>query len=205
MQRYAVGVAGAFQPPWRQGTPANTSTKYYYWKDCSWHLAWLASNTVEKKDKAGETIPCLPCLGKLKHPEMVTWLGLLHIRTHPLMHNTLLFHGDFVVTGSNTHADFGIRCTITSRWLLLIQADGAQHMHRDMHGNTVEQQSDRDKDWDTKVVEQGFRALRVHYLDLHWVTYWVCRALVTARSAPYGGWVMYTTKYNKPTLGPPTL
>jgi hypothetical protein len=165
----------------------------------------LASNTVEKKYKEGETIPCLPCLGNIKEPELVTWIALLHLRIHPLMHNTLLFHGDFVVAGSNTHTDFGIKCTITSRWLVLIQADGAQHMHRGMHGETVEQQSEGDKEWDRNVVEQGFRALRLHYLDLPWVTFWICKALATARSAPHGRWVLYSTKYNKPLLGPPTL
>ena len=46
----------------------------------------------------------------------------------------------------------------------------------------MEQQSDCDKARDTKVVEQGFRALRMHHLDLPWVTHWIFRPLL-ARNA----------------------
>lgn len=131
---------------------------------------------------------------------MATWVALQHLHFHPLMHDTLLFHGDFIVAGSSTHADFAIKCTLSSRWLLLIQVDGAQHFHRGMHGDTVEEQVQRDKDWDALAVQQGFRSLRVHYLDLPWVTFWLCRALAWARRVPSSRWVLYTTKYNKPLL-----
>lgn len=184
----------AVDPPPASG---RWSTAQHLFKlDCGQHMTWRSMDAMSKSSRMGRTLPCRLCEGQgaLPSGEWDVWQAL---RTHPSRHDTFVLHNDFLGEGCPCSIDFGICCTRTRLLLLVVQVDGAQHMHRQMHTTSVQAQRGRDDAFDTWALEKGVPVLRIHYLDIPWVERWLALGLHAVRSAPGIRFIMYSTKMNR--------
>lgn len=187
-QERAVGV-----PP----ASGRWSTAQHLFKlDCGQHMTWRSMDAVAKSCRMGRTLPCTLCGGQGGMPsgEWEVWQAL---RVHPSLRDTFVLHNDFLGEGCPCSIDVGICCTRTRVLLLVVQVDGAQHMHRQMHTTSVEVQRGRDDAFDTWALEKGVPVLRIHYLDIPWIEVWLAIALQAVRSTPGVRFIMYSTKMNR--------
>ena len=90
-------------------------------------------------------------------------------------------------------------------WILALQLavmiDGAGHQYVQVHSKTLGEQQDTDWRFDNEVLQQGLRALRLHYRDTEdssQVESVLGAAMRLCQEQPSTPFVMYSPSYNRP-------
>jgi hypothetical protein len=167
-------------------------------KDCTTCHTFRSMDSVAKRCARGETLPCALChrIEEVSEGERAVWQAL---KACKWVEGCYVLHNDRVVQGTKSSADFALMCKRTRRVLLAVMVDGAQHLHRNMHGTQVATQQGIDNSFDECASKQGIPVLRLHYRDLGYCMVWLDRAMSRARAGGHAGWVMCSTKFTPPT------
>lgn len=173
-------------------------------KDCGKCFTLRSTASVAKRCGQGETLPCKLHAEpqELSEGESVVWEVLQQSKA---VEGCYVLHNDRLVKGTKSSADFALLCTRTHHVLLIVMVDGAQHLHRDMHGTTVAKQQAIDHRFDALANSQGIPVLRLHYKDMCFSKVWVEKAMQCARAGGERDWVMHSTKFTPLPSQMPTL